>query len=57
MPDKEITNGEIPGCPAGEVRGRRRTMRLLATIGVTMFILLVIVILLGIRARERAEST
>jgi RND family efflux transporter MFP subunit len=56
MPDKEITNAEIPGCPPGEVRGRRRTMRLLALTGVTMFILLVIVILLGIRARERAES-
>jgi RND family efflux transporter MFP subunit len=56
MPDKEITNTEIPGCPPGEVRGRRRTMRLLAVTGVTMFILLVIVILLGIRARERAES-
>ncbi len=56
MPDKETTNTEIPGCPPGEVRGRRRTMRLLAVTGVTMFILLVIVILLGIRARERAES-
>jgi RND family efflux transporter MFP subunit len=56
MPDKEITNTEIPGCPPGEVRGRRRTMRLLAVTGVTVFILLVIVILLGIRARERAES-
>ncbi len=56
MADKEITNTEIPGCPPGEVRGRRRTMRLLAVTGVTMFILLVIVILLGIRARERAES-
>jgi RND family efflux transporter MFP subunit len=56
MPDKEIANAEIPGCPPGEVRGRRRTMRLLAVTGVTMFILLVIVILLGIRARERAES-
>jgi RND family efflux transporter MFP subunit len=56
MPDKEITNTEIPGCPPGEVRGRRRTMRLLAVTSVTMFILLVIVILLGIRARERAES-
>ena len=56
MGDKEITNAEIPGCPPGEVRGRRRTMRLLAVTGVTMFILLVIVILLGIRARERAES-
>jgi RND family efflux transporter MFP subunit len=56
MPDKEITNTEIPGCPPGEVRGRRRTMRVLAVTGVTMFILLVIVILLGIRARERAES-
>jgi RND family efflux transporter MFP subunit len=56
MPDKEITNTEIPGCPPGEVRGRRRTMRMLAVTGVTMFILLVIVILLGIRARERAES-
>src|SRR5580704_9008617 len=56
MADKEITNAEIPGCPPGEVRGRRRTMRLLAVTGVTMFILLVIVILLGIRARERAES-
>jgi RND family efflux transporter MFP subunit len=31
-------------------------MRLLAVTGVTMFILLVIVILVGIRARERAES-
>src|SRR3984885_3664004 len=56
MADKEITNTEIPGCPPGEVRGRRRTMRLLALTGVTAFILLVIVILLGIRARERAES-
>ena len=56
MDDKEITNAEIPGCPPGEVRGRRRTMRLLAVAGVTMFIVLVIVILLGIRARERAES-
>jgi RND family efflux transporter MFP subunit len=56
MDDKQITNAEIPGCPPGEVRGRRRTMRLLAVTGVTMFILLVIVILLGIRARERAES-
>ena len=56
MADKEITNTEIPGCPPGEVRGRRRTMRVLAVTGVTMFILLVIVILLGIRARERAES-
>jgi RND family efflux transporter MFP subunit len=56
MDDKEIINAEIPGCPPGEVRGRRRTMRLLAVTGVTMFILLVIVILLGIRARERAES-
>jgi RND family efflux transporter MFP subunit len=56
MGDKEITNAEIPGCPPGEVRGRRRTMRLLAVTGVTMFILLVIVILLGIRARQRAES-
>jgi RND family efflux transporter MFP subunit len=56
MGDKEITKAEIPGCPPGEVRGRRRTMRLLAVTGVTMFILLVIVILLGIRARERAES-
>jgi RND family efflux transporter MFP subunit len=56
MDDKQITNAEIPGCPPGEIRGRRRTMRLLAVTGVTMFILLVIVILLGIRARERAES-
>src|ERR1700734_2479585 len=56
MGDKEITKAEIPGCPPGEVRGRRRTMRVLAVTGVTMFILLVIVILLGIRARERAES-
>src|SRR5271168_3958165 len=56
MADKEITNTEIPGCPPGEVRGRRRTMRFLAVTGVTMFILLVIVILFGIRARERAES-
>jgi len=56
MAEKEITNTEIPGCPPGEVRGRRRTMRLLAVTGVTMFILLVIVILFGIRARERAES-
>jgi RND family efflux transporter MFP subunit len=56
MADNQITNAEIPGCPPGEVRGRRRTMRLLAVTGVTMFILLVIVILLGIRARERAES-
>jgi RND family efflux transporter MFP subunit len=56
MAEKEITNTEIPGCPPGEVRGRRRTMRLLAVTGVTMFILLVIAILFGIRARERAES-
>jgi RND family efflux transporter MFP subunit len=56
MDEKEITNAEIPGCPAGEVRGRRRTMRFLSAVGVTMFILLVIAILLGIRARERAES-
>ncbi len=56
MVDNEMTNAEIPGCPPGEVRGRRRTMRLLAVTGVTMFILLVIVILVGIRARERAES-
>jgi RND family efflux transporter MFP subunit len=57
MDNKDITNAEIPGCPQGELRGRRRTMRLLAVTGVTMFILLVIVILFGIRARERAEST
>src|ERR1700761_1915059 len=56
MGDKETTNAQIPGCPPGEVRGRRRTMRFLAAAGVTMFILLVIVILVGIRARERAES-
>ena len=56
MDNKDMTNAEIPGCPPGEVRGRRRTMRLLAVTGVTMFILLVIVILFGIRARERAES-
>jgi RND family efflux transporter MFP subunit len=56
MGDKEIAKAEIPGCPPGEVRGRRRTMRLLAVTGITMFILLVILILLGIRARERAES-
>jgi RND family efflux transporter MFP subunit len=56
MADKEITKTEIPGCPPGEVRGRRRTMRLLAVTGVTMFILLVIAILLGIGARERSES-
>jgi RND family efflux transporter MFP subunit len=56
MDDKEITNAEIPGCPPGEVRGRRRTMRLLGAAGVTMFILLVIAIILGIRARQRAES-
>src|ERR1700744_3889479 len=54
--DKEKTNTEIPGCPPEEVRGRRRTMRFLAAAGVTMFIVLVIAILLGIRARERAES-
>ncbi len=53
---KETTNSEIPGCPPGEVRGRRRTIRFLAATGVIMFIVLVIVILLGIRARERAES-
>jgi RND family efflux transporter MFP subunit len=53
---KETTDAEIPGCPPGEVRGRRRTIRFLAATGVIMFILLVIVILLGIRARERAES-
>src|SRR5580658_7900936 len=56
MDDKEKTNAEIPGCPPEEVRGRRRTMRFLSAVGVTMFILLVIAILLGIRARERAES-
>jgi RND family efflux transporter MFP subunit len=56
MVDKEVTNAEIPGVPAGEVRDRRRTMRFLAATGVTMFILLVLAILLGIRARERAES-
>jgi RND family efflux transporter MFP subunit len=56
MDDKEITKVEIPGCPPGEVRGRRRTMRLLAAAGVTMFILLVIAILVAIRARERSES-
>src|ERR1700742_1835862 len=56
MGDKETTNAQIPGCPPGEVRGRRRTMRFLAAAGVTTFILLVIVILVGIRARERAES-
>src|ERR1700757_1430456 len=56
MDDKEITNAEIPGCPEGEVRGRRRTMRVLGAAGLTMFILLVIAILWGIRARERAES-
>ncbi len=56
MDDKEITNAEIPGCPAGEVRGRRRTMRFLGAAGVTIFILIVIAILVGIRARERAES-
>jgi RND family efflux transporter MFP subunit len=54
--DKEKTDAEIPGCPPEEVRGRRRTMRFLAATGVTMFIVLVIAILLGIRARERAES-
>jgi len=56
MDEKEIANAEIPGCPAGEVRGRRRTMRFLAAAGVIMFILLVVVILFGIHARERAES-
>jgi RND family efflux transporter MFP subunit len=56
MDDKEITNGEIPGCPPGEVRNRQRTMRFLGAAGVTMFIFLVIAILWGIRARERAES-
>ena len=50
------TNAEIPGCPPEEVRGRRRTMWFLGVAGVTMFIFLVIAILLGIRARERAES-
>lgn len=56
MDDKEITNTQIPGCPAGEVRGRRRTMRWLAMVGVVMFLLLVIAIVIGIRARQRAES-
>jgi len=54
--DKEKTNAEIPGCPPEEVRGRRRTMWFLGVAGVTMFIVLVIAILLGIRARERAEQ-
>lgn len=54
--NKEKTNAEIPGCPPEEVRGRRRTMWFLGVAGVTMFIVLVIAILLGIRARERAES-
>jgi RND family efflux transporter MFP subunit len=56
MDDHEIENAEIPGCPPAEVRDRRRTMRFLGAAGVTMFILLVIAILVGIRARERAES-
>ena len=56
MDDKETTNAEIPGCPAGEVRGRRRTMRFLAVAGVTMFLLIVIAILWDIHARRRAES-
>jgi RND family efflux transporter MFP subunit len=56
MDDKKITNTQIPGCPAGEVRGRRRTMRWLAMVGVAMFLLLVIAIVIGIRARQRAES-
>ena len=34
MDNKEMTNPEIPGCPPGEVRGRRRTMRVLAVTGV-----------------------
>lgn len=54
--DKEKTNADIPGCPPQEVPGRRRTMRFLGAAGVTMFIVLVIAILWGIRARERAES-
>jgi RND family efflux transporter MFP subunit len=56
MDDKENTNAEIPGCPPEEVRGRRRTMRFLGVAGVTMFIVLVIAILWGIHARERAEE-
>jgi RND family efflux transporter MFP subunit len=56
MDDQQKTNAEIPGCPPGEVRGRRRTMRLLGVAGVTMFIVLVTVIILGIHARQRAES-
>ncbi len=54
--NKEKANAEIPGCPPEEVPGRRRTMRFLGAAGVTMFIVLVIAILWGIRARERAES-
>jgi RND family efflux transporter MFP subunit len=56
MDDKQVTNAEIPGCPPGEVRNRRRTMRVLGVAGVTMFIVLVIAIILGIHARQRAES-
>ena len=56
MDDHEVTSAQIPGCPPGEVRGRRRTMRGLAMAGVTIFILLVIAIIVGIRARQRAES-
>ena len=56
MDDKETTNAEIPGCTAGEVRDRRRTMRFLAVAGVTMFLLIVIAILWDIHARRRAES-
>ena len=55
MDEKEITNAEIPGCPAGEVRGRRRTMRFLSAVGVTMFILLVIMETQDPPRRERAE--
>lgn len=53
---KEKANTEIPGCPPGEVSNRRRTMWFLGVAGVIMFIVLVIAILFGIRARERAES-
>lgn len=55
MDDKEKTSAEIPGCPPEELPGRRRTMWFLGVAGVAMFIFLVIAILLGIRARERAE--
>ena len=56
MDDKDITTAQRSAPSADEIRGRRRTMRCLAAAGVTMFIALVVAIIFGIRARERAES-